>query len=336
MFLSIVVPVYNAELHLEECLHSLFTQDLPQMDYEVICVDDGSTDKSGFILKSFSEKHQNLTIITQENSGVATARNTGLSAARGDYIWFVDADDVIQTNILRKLRGILKAADYDQLIVGGFQFEQVLTSQQMALGRQGNLPDNVPGPGAVVWRSLIRRSFLSAHRVNFRHPELTHGEDGQFMFELSLERPTALTIRDTVYFYRIRPGSAETADSAQAQEKKLRSHIAVASIMLDYYQQNPEDSGTANRLMSVLWNCLYGVTRLPLREARHVTATLRRCGLFPFRRPKSCTLTQSFLFPGDTVWQRLFDWVYLRMHTRLGFFLMWLLYHIGSIAFPNF
>ena len=204
MFLSIVVPVYNAELYLEECLHSLFTQDLPQTDYEVICVDDGSTDKSGFILKSFSEKHPNLTIITQENSGVATARNTGLSAARGDYIWFVDADDVIQTNILRKLRGILEAADYDQLIVGGFQFEQVLTSQQMALGRQGNLPDNVPGPGAVVWRSLIRRSFLSAHRVNFRHPELTHGEDGQFMFELSLERPTALTIRDTVYFYRIR------------------------------------------------------------------------------------------------------------------------------------
>ena len=111
MFLSIVVPVYNAELYLEECLHSLFTQDLPQTDYEVICVDDGSTDKSGFILRSFSEKHQNLTIITQENSGVATARNTGLSAARGDYIWFVDADDVIQTNILRKLRGILEPAD---------------------------------------------------------------------------------------------------------------------------------------------------------------------------------------------------------------------------------
>ena len=85
MFLSIVVPVYNAELYLEECLHSLFTQDLPQTDYEVICVDDGSTDKSGFILKFFSEKHQNLTIVTQENSGVATARNTGLCAARGDY-----------------------------------------------------------------------------------------------------------------------------------------------------------------------------------------------------------------------------------------------------------
>lgn len=336
MFLSIVVPVYNAELYLEECLHSLFAQDLPASDYEVVCVDDGSTDKSGEILRVFSEKHPNLRVITQENSGVATARNTGLSAAQGDYIWFVDADDLIQTNILEKLRGITGAEDCDQLVVGGFQFEQVLTSQQMALGRQGNLPDNVPGPGAVVWRSLIRRNFLVAHQVNFRHPELTHGEDGQFMFELSLEHPTARTIRDTVYFYRIRPGSAETADSAQAREKMLRSHIAVAGIMLDYYRQNPVDTGTANRLMSVLWNCLYGVTRLPLRDARHVTAALHRRGLFPFRRPKSCTLTQSFLFPGDTFWQKLFDWVYLRMHTRPGFFLMWLLYHMASIAFPNF
>ena len=336
MFLSIVVPVYNAELYLAECLHSLFAQDLPRTDYEVICVNDGSADKSGEILSSFSEKHPNLTVITQENSGVATARNTGLAAARGNYIWFVDADDLIQVNILRKLREILDTAGCDQLIVGGFQFEQVLTSQQLALGRQGNLPDNVPGPGAVVWRSLIRRSFLTAHQVNFRHPELTHGEDGQFMFELSREHPAALTIRDTVYFYRIRPGSAETADSAQAREKKLRSHIAVAGIMLDYYQQDPEDPGTANRLMSVLWNCLYGVTRLPLRDARHVTAVLHRCGLFPFRWPRSCTLTQSFLFPGDTVWQRLFDWVYLRMHTRPGFFLMWLLYHLASVVFPNF
>lgn len=336
MFLSIVVPIFNAELYLEECLHSVFAQDLPASDYEVVCVDDGSTDKSGEILRVFSEKCPNLRVITQENSGVATARNAGLAAAQGDYIWFVDADDLIQTNILEKLRGIIDTEDCDQLVVGGFQFDQVLTSQQMALSRQGNLPDNVPGPGAVVWRSLIRRSFLAAHGVNFRHPALTHGEDGQFMFELSLEHPRVLTIRDTVYFYRIRPGSAETADSAQAREKKLRSHIAVAGIMLDYYRQNPEDTGTANRLMSVLWNCLYGVTRLPLRDARHVTAALHRRGLFPFRRPRSCTLTRSFIFPGDSLGVRAFDWVYVRMHTRPGFFLMWLVYHVGSIAFPSF
>ena len=143
MFLSIVVPVYNAELYLEECLHSLFTQDLPQADYEVICVDDGSTDKSGFILKSFSEKHPNLTIITQENSGVATARNTGLSAARGDYIWFVDADDVIQTNILRKLRGILERQPC----------QHAQPQAQQDPERKGQLASHAPPPFPTrIWR----------------------------------------------------------------------------------------------------------------------------------------------------------------------------------------
>lgn len=336
MFLSIIVPVYNARLYLEDCLHSLLTQDLPATDYEIICVNDGSTDSSEVILSEFAAQHSNLLIIHQENSGVATARNVGLASARGDYVWFIDADDLIQTNVLARLRAVIADTGCDQLIVGGYQFEQVLTSQQQALGRQGNLPDNVPGSGAVVWRSLIRRSFLLRHGVNFRHPELTHGEDGQFMYELSIESPRYIEIEDTVYFYRIRPGSAETADSAEAQQKKLRSHIAVASIMLDYYQSDKTDRGTANRLMSVLWNCLYGAARLPLRDARRVLSTLKHCGLFPFRRPKSCTLTHSYAVHPDSFVEKVFDWVYMHMHTRLGFALMWVLYHLASIFLPSF
>ena len=206
----------------------------------------------------------------------------------------------------------------------------------MALARQGNLPDNVPGPGAVVWRSLIRREFLLRHGVNFRHPELTHGEDGQFMFELSMEHPHWISIRDTVYFYRIRPGSAETADSAPAREKKLRSHIAVAGIMLDYYQLNREDPNTANRLMSVLWNCLYNVARMPMKDARRVLTALKHCDLFPFRRPKSCTLKHSYIVAGNGLVEKIFDWAYIHMHTRPGFAFMWLLYHLAAITLPNF
>ena len=335
MFLSIIVPVYNAQHYLQECLHSLLTQDIPETDYEVICINDGSTDDSSKILAQFAAEHSNLLIIDQENSGVVTARNVGLSHARGDYIWFVDADDLIAVNVLARLRGVIAEADCDRLVVDGYQFEQVLTSQQQALARQGNLPDNVPGPDAVVWRSLIRRSFLLRHGVNFRHPELTHGEDGQFMYELSMESPQCLEIGDTVYFYRIRPGSAETADSAQAQARKLRSHIAVSSIMLDCYQSNKSHTGTANRLMNVLWNCLYDAARLPLRDTRRVLSTLKHCGLFPFRRPKSCTLTHSYVVSGDGFVEKVFDWAYTHMHTRPGFALMWVLYHLSSVIMPN-
>ena len=336
MFLSIIVPVYNAQLYLKDCLHTLLTQNIPAQDYELICVNDGSTDDSKAILSEFSAEHRNLIPIHQENSGVATARNVGLAAAKGDYIWFVDADDFIQVNILARLRSVIAESDCDQLVVGGYQFEQVLTSQQEALAREGNLPDNVPGPGAVVWRSLIRRSFLADHNVSFRHPELTHGEDGQFMYELSIESPHYTEIPDTVYFYRIRPGSAETADGSENQRKKLSSHIAVARIMLDYYASGRTDSGTANRLMSVLWNCLYGAARLPLNQTRLMLSALKRRGLFPFRRPKSCTLTSSYVMSRDTFVDKVFDWAYIHMHTRLGFALMWLLYHLASIVLRSF
>lgn len=336
MFLSIIVPVYNAQHYLQECLHSLLTQDIPETDYEVICVNDGSTDGSGKILAEFAAEHSNLLIIDQENSGVVTARNVGLSRARGDYVWFVDADDLIAANVLARLRGVIQDTDCDRLVVDGYQFEQVLTSQQQALARQGNLPDNVPGLDAVVWRSLIRRSFLLRHNITFRHPELTHGEDGQFMYELSMESPSMQEIGDTVYFYRIRPGSAETADSADARAKRLRSHIAVSSIMLDCYQSNKTHVGTANRLMNVLWNCLYDAARLPLRDARRVLSTLKHCGLFPFRRPKSCTLIHSYVVSGDGFVEKVFDWVYIHMHTRPGFALMWILYHLSSAILSDF
>lgn len=327
MLISFIVPVYNAAPYLEECLHSLLEQDIPASEYEIICVNDGSTDGSDAILRSFAAAHPNLIPIHQKNSGVATARNVGLAAAKGAYIWFVDADDFIRPNVLAQLHAVLSETGCDQLVVGGYQFDQDATENPWGLLLEENLPDNVPGPGAVVWRSLIRREFLMAHSVAFRHPELTHGEDGQFMFELSLENPACTEIPDTVYFYRIRSGSAETSADVESLRKKLRSHIAVSEIMLGYYQSASTDSGTSNRLMSVLWSCLYGAARLPLGETREILGTLHASGLFPFPRPKSCTLGCSYMADTHSFVGKLFDWTYMHLHTRWGFVLMWLLCH---------
>lgn len=325
MFLSFIVPVYNARPYLEECLQSLLAQDLP--DYEIICVDDGSADGSGAIIDAFAAEHSQIIPIHQKNSGVAAARNAGLAAARGDYIWFVDADDFISPNVLSRLLAEISATHCDQLVTGGFQFENALTAQQEALRLAGRLPDNVPGPGAVVWRSLLRRAFLSEHNITFRHPELTHGEDGQFLFELSRFSPVCAEIGDTVYFYRVRSGSAETSVSRENQQKKLRSHIAVARIMQDYYLSGNRDCATANRLMATLWYCLYDAAKRPLPEARQVLRLLTAAGLFPFRRPENCTLTCSYMFDRSSLPGRCLDWVYLRLHTRAGFCVMWCLAH---------
>ena len=93
--LSIIIPIYNAEEYLEECLESVINQEVPFDEYEIICIDDGSTDNSNSILEKYNKIIDNLTVFYQNNNGVSSARNKGIKLAKGDYIWFVDADDFI-------------------------------------------------------------------------------------------------------------------------------------------------------------------------------------------------------------------------------------------------
>jgi len=98
---SIIVPVYNVELYLEECLYSIINQTFE--DIEIILINDGSTDHSLEIMEKFAKKDNRIKIISQKNKGVSEARNAGILIASGDYILFVDSDDVILTNTIEIL-----------------------------------------------------------------------------------------------------------------------------------------------------------------------------------------------------------------------------------------
>lgn len=100
MVLSIIIPTYNVEEYIAKCLESCLAQNISSDLYEIIVVNDGSTDHSLDIATDFSQRYNNIRIITQENQGLSMARNTGLKAAKGDYIWFVDSDDYIEDNCL--------------------------------------------------------------------------------------------------------------------------------------------------------------------------------------------------------------------------------------------
>lgn len=108
--ISIIVPIYNAELYLYECLDSIRNQ--TYKDFEVICVDDGSTDKSRVICESFTNDDKRFVIITKVNGGVSSARNLALDKAQGDYICFVDSDDIIAPDFLEHLLEISKGGDF--------------------------------------------------------------------------------------------------------------------------------------------------------------------------------------------------------------------------------
>ena len=98
---SVIVPVYNVEKYLKQCLDSLINQTLE--DIEIICVNDGSTDSSLNILEEYQNKDNRIKIISQENKGVSAARNLGLKNAKGEYLLFIYADDWVELNALEEL-----------------------------------------------------------------------------------------------------------------------------------------------------------------------------------------------------------------------------------------
>ena len=107
--ISIIIPVYNVERYLKDCLDSIFVDNA--FTGEVICVNDGSTDNSGNILAQYAKKYNNLKIITQSNGGLSKARNTGLAAAHGDYVLFLDSDDMLTSKVLKSFSSNISDED---------------------------------------------------------------------------------------------------------------------------------------------------------------------------------------------------------------------------------
>ena len=104
MKLSIVIPMYGVEKYIEKCLMSCINQDVNLgQDYEIICINAGSKDKSAEIAKQIAVDYEGVQVIDQENGGLSVARNNGLRMAKGDYVWFVDSDDWIEENCISSI-----------------------------------------------------------------------------------------------------------------------------------------------------------------------------------------------------------------------------------------
>ncbi len=114
--LSIIIPVFNVENYVAKCIKSCLNQDLCSSDYEIIIINDGSRDNSLKIVNEVAKNEKNIIVVSQENSGLSLARNNGLKIAQGEYIWFIDSDDWIETNCLGSI--IEELIDVDVLAMG--------------------------------------------------------------------------------------------------------------------------------------------------------------------------------------------------------------------------
>lgn len=213
MRFSIVIPVYNVELYLRDCLNSVLGQSFS--DWEAICVNDGSTDGSADILEEYAEKDERFKVITQKNGGTACARNVGLKKAKGDYIFFLDSDDWLETNALQIIADQLN--EEDVLCFSGKRY----FDQTCEFHPADRLCEKTYSNGMEYYNqnALLYRDFAFVCvvlRVYSRAFLMNKGLffDDDCSFEDNLWVPIVLyyaqsvkVISDVLYIYRVREGS---------------------------------------------------------------------------------------------------------------------------------
>ena len=234
MRFSIIIPAYNAEAYLSRCLDSIFAQEFE--DYEVIVIDDGSTDGTPAVLNRYSQ----VKVISQDNHGMATARNRGLEAAQGEYILFIDSDDRLCTNALDTLAPQLDGED-----IVGF-------GTQIYNENTGTYTDNPVQPTAVmsgwdyfnryrleatpvhfvcIWQRAYRRGFLNENHLRFVDG-LRRAEDDLFTTMAMLRAASIQTISDCLYIYHVRQGSITRSDNPTLRDDARRAQQMMAETFI--------------------------------------------------------------------------------------------------------
>ena len=305
MKFSIVVPVYNVEQYLEQCLESLLVQDYG--DYEVICVNDGSTDHSREILAEWEARLPQMKVIDRENGGLSAARNTGLKATKGDYVLFVDSDDWVEPNFLECLNSslITHHSSLTPLDMICFSCQRTDNEATDSLHREQNsgwdyynrhaLEARVV-PFVCVWQRCYRREFLMDNNLWFREGILH--EDNEFTPRACLKAKSIKIIPDVLYNYRVRPNSIMTSRGIRSKESlilignelsELFSHESgidktiIYRALTQYYQMafldNSKDEDHRLRQM-IDWKAYRRVSRTKLRHRINYAALRLSPSLF--------------------------------------------------------
>lgn len=233
---SIIVPVYNAMPYLTECLRSLTAQTLE--DIEIIVVDDGSSDGSGTFADALAGVKENVKVIRQTNTGVSAARNAGLDIARGEYIGFVDADDLADPEFFETLyaAAVLFSADVVNSGYKTFNDEENCSTSKAPSFELGKVLGNEDmklyatqmhkiGCFLYAWRNLFSRRFLEENHIRFDE-ELSIGEDTLFCMESFLKAQKVVSVDISAYRYRIHSDSAMRQKDKPLLESSLQKQFA--------------------------------------------------------------------------------------------------------------
>lgn len=222
---SVIIPCYNSEEYLEKCLESVLNQK-SDLSYEVIAVNDGSVDNTAKILDTYKDKYSNLVVITQENKGFSGARNSGIKAARGRYLLFVDSDDYVEGDYINNLVGCAKKNNLDIAVCGHMTFRDSQIIKRVEV-RGGNDRSLLNG---CFWAKAFKREIFD-HII---FPEGYWYEDSILAHLIYPKIKSFASVADCFYAYR----SNEKGITISSRGKiKSLDTFYVSDLMIDSVEE---------------------------------------------------------------------------------------------------
>lgn len=285
---SFILPCYNVGRYIGGCLDSIYAQDMPETAYEVICVNDCSTDDTREVILSYAEKYPNLTLIDHtENLTAGGARNTGIQASKGEYIWFVDPDDAIKPDSLQELYAKAKGTGVDILF---FNYDDA--DENLKVRREDKTyPDSGVYKGqefvlkyfqnkfatfGIIWREIYRAAFL--RETGIQYPIMRKAQDVVFLWKVMLRAERVCSVSKAYYTYRSNPYSVTkhpTVAKVAFSDRILRAAEIVR--MLEKNEVHP--ALAKDMLRSVRWcanSNLEVIAQMPKEErARYYDEMVR-------------------------------------------------------------
>lgn len=245
--ISIIVPVYNVEAYLTDCMESIVKQSYT--NFQVILVDDGSTDRSGLVCDQYAERDSRIQVIHKKNGGLSDARNVGLDIAEGDYIVFTDSDDFLHRDYLKVQYENLVQADADMAVCDYHMYDSRQSvedglSNRISVVEEKDITAQLyenPGMLIVAWNKLYKRFLWDG----IRYPVGRLHEDEAVIHEI-LVRCKRIVLADAkLYYYRQR----ENSIMGQVSDKSIRDAVYAYQRRISFFAEHnmPVDEAQAQR-----------------------------------------------------------------------------------------
>lgn len=288
--LSVIVPVYNCEKYLKACLDSLLNQNFE--NYEIICVNDGSSDGSLQILSDY-EKYSRIKVINKKNGGVSSARNAGLNSASGKWIWFVDSDDYVPFNCLNYLVSQLDddidylAFDYDKADkIQEISFNNGITYNKIFMNSTieclTTFPTKNYGNSPVSY--IFKKEIILKNDIVF-DCEMKYAEDTKFVFEYKAKCRRAKLIDGVFYYYFQRPSSAmHTVDHTEhfkAMQKLVSLYFLYAKDLQEGILKDTVNEKCIAAVKAVQFDLLLYIKDFEL--AKQIISEYEYMGIYPYK-----------------------------------------------------